>query len=182
MSLNVSFGRKRPAVWFRSSYSHHVFNQVSGHRLISCSTAGAVCRASGWTGGLVPVAPPAQGHEWAPSGRGVSGGWDAARKESGTYCCTWPRPPRPPSCCPRCPAGSGGKSRATGTFSVGPSSSRLRPAAPVRPPSASSTSSWRSNTTDELLKQLALFANSPNAPLIAAQRPDHCRHQFMVQF
>lgn len=39
MSLNVSLGgggrveRESPAMWFRCSYSHHVFNQVSGQRL-----------------------------------------------------------------------------------------------------------------------------------------------------
>lgn len=37
MSLNVSFGGGGggPVMWFRCSYSHHVFNQVSGHRLFS---------------------------------------------------------------------------------------------------------------------------------------------------
>lgn len=137
IALSVSL-RHKPACW----------NSV---RSLRASTAGAACQALGWTGGLAPVAPPGRVREWAPGGREVSGGWGAARMESGTCCCTWPRPQRPPWFRPRCRAGSGGRSRARGTFSVRPNSFLPQPGAPNPPPSAASTSSWKSdqNTADE---------------------------------
>lgn len=144
MSLNMSFLERKVL----QCGSHTVTHITCSTRFLVIFIADAVCRS--W--GLVLVGPPAQGHEWAPSGPEVSGDWDAAWKESGTYCWTWPRPP---SSCPRCLAGSGGRNTATGTFSVRPSSFLLQPGVLIRPQFASSTSSWKSdqNTRDELFKE-----------------------------
>lgn len=137
IALSVSL-RHRPAV-------------VEQRPKFCASIAGAACQAWGWTGGLAPVAPPGRVREWAPWAREVSGGWGVALMESGTCCCTWPRPQRPPWFRPRCRGGSGGRSRARGTFSVRPNSFLPQPGAPNPPPSAASTSSWKSdqNTANE---------------------------------